>query len=338
MRVIFDFERFPLSVCTQTGDLDASEKLIPARIVEEENGLIRFDPYIDPKLIYLTQHNSSIGKTWNGHNDQFAEFVSRVNPNKIVDIGGGSGNIYKSYLKINPDINWKIIDLNPTLKDPQVEIVQSLYNPNQINEGDIVITSHFLEHLNELEPFLQSLRERNPRYHVFSIPNFKEFSKSNYSATLMFEHPRYLVEEYVEAILASNGWKLTTKKYYDKHSIFFLTEPTIKVENSIKMDYSLDIINMVKYLKSRASTIHEDQKIYVFGAHFTYYYLLNLGIKEDQIVAVLDNDPNKVGKRMYGTNTKVISPKEASVKYPVFLEMGPYNEEIKENINHLKFI
>jgi len=49
---------------------------------------------------------------------------------------------------------------------------------------------------------------------------------------------------------------------------------------------------------------------------------------------LLDNDPNKQGKRLYGTNLQVASPKIlADVENPVIiLKAGVYNDEIKKDI------
>ena len=61
-----------------------------------------------------------------------------------------------------------------------------------------------------------------------------------------------------------------------------------------------------------------------------------MGISVNQITAVVDNDPNKQGRRMYGTNTKVISPQELEDEANVFVEMGPYNKEIIKELNNVK--
>jgi hypothetical protein len=48
----------------------------------------------------------------------------------------------------------------------------------------------------------------------------------------------------------------------------------------------------------------------------------------------LDNDPQKQGKRLYGTSLKINSPKIlAGLEEPkVILKAGVYNDEIKEDI------
>jgi len=81
------------------------------------------------------------------------------------------------------------------------------------------------------------------------------------------------------------------------------------------------------------------QPIYLFGAHVFAQYLIEMGLNTDKIVCLLDNDPQKHGKRLYGTHLKVASPKVLhDVSDPmVILKAGVYNEEIKrdiwENIN-----
>lgn len=336
MKTLFKFDKFPLSVCTQQGNLTSKEKLIEATIVEDEDGLITFLPFVDPKEIYLAQHNSSIGETWKNHNEQFAKYVLLYEKEKIVDVGGGSGNIYKSYVKYNSNVEWEIIDLNPTLENTSVKLTKGFYDPKYIQEGETVITSHFLEHLTDLKKFLIELRERAPKQHIFTLPNFKQYARNKYSATLMFEHPYYLTEDYLNYILNATGWKIVDKQYFRDHSIFFSTIPSTPIEAKIKFDYKEDINNLLQYMLDRVSKIKNISKFYVFGAHYTYYYLLNMGISVDQVIAVVDNDTSKQGKRMYGTTTKVISPQDVVEEANVFVEMGPYNNEIIKELNNVK--
>ena len=76
------------------------------------------------------------------------------------------------------------------------------------------------------------------------------------------------------------------------------------------------------------------QPVYLFGAHVFAQYLIEFGLDISRIVSLLDNDPNKAGKRLYGTNLMVQSPKALrDVTNPiVILKAGVYNQEIKEDI------
>lgn len=341
MNILHTFPNFPLSVCTQTTQNPSpNEKLIEAHIVENEDGSIKFLPYIDPLDIYISQHNNCIGDTWKKHNEEFTKLILQYENSFIVEIAGGSGLVFSLYSKINPNFNsWKVIDINPSdlYIHPKVEKIKGLFESSQINENDVVISSHFVEHIFDLEKFLLDLKERNPKYHIFSLPNFKEFSKQNFPSTIMFEHPNYLPEEYLDYILHKNNWDIIDKIYYKDHSIFYVTQPTQSQIVPTVFNIKSDIINLIDFYKKRIKDI-KDEKFYVFGAHFTYYYLINLGINPDQIIAVIDNDPYKQNKRMYGTHTRVISPNEIPKDSKVFVEMGPYNEEIKKQLINVNFI
>ncbi len=341
MNVLYTFPNFPLSVCTQTSpNITPQEKLIEAHIVENEDGSIKFLPYIDPLDIYISQHNNCIGDTWKIHNEEFTKLILQYETSSITEIAGGSGLVFSLYSKSNPNFNsWKVIDINPSnlYNHSKVEKIKGLFEPSQINKDDVVISSHFVEHIFDLEGFLSGLKERNPKYHIFSLPNFKEFSKQNFPSTIMFEHPNYLPEEYLDYVLHNNGWDIIDKIYYKDHSIFYITQPSELKISPTTFNIKPDIISLIDFYKKRIESI-KNEKFYVFGAHFTYYYLINLGINIDQIIAVIDNDPHKQNKRMYGTNTRVISPNDVPDGSNVFVEMGPYNEEIKNKLTNVNFI
>ena len=76
------------------------------------------------------------------------------------------------------------------------------------------------------------------------------------------------------------------------------------------------------------------QPIYLFGAHVFAQYLLEMGLNTDKIVCLLDNDPKKQGRRLYGTKLNVAAPQVlVEIKDPiVILKAGVYNEEIKDEI------
>jgi hypothetical protein len=76
------------------------------------------------------------------------------------------------------------------------------------------------------------------------------------------------------------------------------------------------------------------QPVYLFGAHVFAQYLIAFGLDTNRVVSLLDNDPNKQAKRLYGTNLMVDLPKAlAQPENPiVILKAGVYNAEIKDDI------
>ena len=76
------------------------------------------------------------------------------------------------------------------------------------------------------------------------------------------------------------------------------------------------------------------QPVYLFGAHVFAQYLIAFGLDTSRIVSLLDNDPKKQGKRLYGTTLLVQSPAvlRGDRRPTVILKAGVYNEEIKDDM------
>ena len=91
---------------------------------------------------------------------------------------------------------------------------------------------------------------------------------------------------------------------------------------------------LVHNLNKKITKIKKKQKIFLFGAHVFSQYLISFGLKIEHVKYILDNDTNKHGKRLYGTNLKVFSPSllKKEINPVLILKAGVYNEEIKNDI------
>jgi hypothetical protein len=166
-----------------------------------------------------------------------------------------------------------------------------------------------------------------------------------------------MTDYYVDYFLNKTGFKILKKESFGNHSFFY----SVQKVNKIKLDSSISLIGKYKKYKKMFQdfiSYHEDMieeinlkirshdgDIYLFGAHIFSQYLISFGVSTDRIISILDNSPIKIGKRLYGTNLKVNSPKilSDSLNPMVILKAGVYNDEIKqdilENINsNTKFI
>jgi hypothetical protein len=80
--------------------------------------------------------------------------------------------------------------------------------------------------------------------------------------------------------------------------------------------------------------IIDNENVFIFGGHVTTQYLLCLGVGSNKIINVLDNNPDKHDKRLYGTNLYVKNPdiiKE--YKNPiVILKNSAFDNEIKTQL------
>lgn len=99
---------------------------------------------------------------------------------------------------------------------------------------------------------------------------------------------------------------------------------------------------MMSFYKEKIDTLNKllnesTKEIYLFGAHLFSQFLLYNGLCSAKIKGILDNDPAKWGKRLYGTQFKVFSPEILKDKSDVLLILnaGIYNDEIKKGILNL---
>ncbi|EAK5597399.1 SAM-dependent methyltransferase, partial [Campylobacter jejuni] len=76
------------------------------------------------------------------------------------------------------------------------------------------------------------------------------------------------------------------------------------------------------------------KKVYLFGAHLFGQYLIFQGLNAEKIINILDNNPSKQEKRLYGTKFIVKSPKILKDQDDslVVLNAGVYNDEIEKDI------
>jgi hypothetical protein len=166
-----------------------------------------------------------------------------------------------------------------------------------------------------------------------------------YTNCINFEHTVFLTEPYVEYLLAKHGCRLLNKEHFrDGHSIFYATvrDPSVKpvalppglyeTNKQLYLNYVRYHEELITDLNGRMS--QSTQPIYLFGAHVFAQYLIAFGLDTNRIISLLDNDPKKQGKRLYGTSLIVQSPKVLrEVERPiVILKAGVYNQEIKEDI------
>lgn len=315
-----------------------------------ESGMIQLKEPLPLEVVYSEFHNSGcIGTLWDQHHNGFAEFISKSNPKNILEIGGGHGILSLLYSKLR-NASWTIVEPNP---EP-AEGVTAKYFKGFFDENfslpyeiDTIVHSHVFEHLYDPKSFIENISKflSNGKKLIFSIPNMNEMLKRKYTNFLNFEHTYFLSEHYVEYFLASNGFKIIDKKYFkEDHSIFFeavkdnsltknnINEVITKNNKPLFLKYITYHLDLVKKINNFIKV--QQNPVYLFGAHVFAQYLISFGLDTSKIKYLLDNDPNKQNKRLYGTKLEVRSPKVLSkdTNPIVILKAGVYNEEIKKDI------
>lgn len=326
--------------------------------ISKSSGMLQISPLLDLDFLYGHGHGAgTVGGTWSAHHKDFSSFISNFNPSSILEPGGGHGLLAQSYANENDQLDsWNILE-------PSEECLPSKFNSTKIiseigffnkkfvdksKKYSAIVHSHVLEHIYEPMNFLRDCYDvlEDKGYLIFSIPNVDHGLKEMHANCLMFEHTYLASEAHVDYMCQKNGFNLTDKKYFGTHSIFFCYQKKVGMHNSnisIPNLYNRNkdqYIKFISFIKDRVLIANNsiqnetDNNCFVFGAHIFSQILFSFGLKEDSISAVLDNDKSKIGKRLYGWNSLVMSP-EVLKKHDsplIILNAGAYNEELKKQI------
>ncbi len=320
--------------------------------ISETNGIVQLRHLVPLNVLYDSQHDSGlIGGIWIEHHQQFAKFIQEQSPKSILEIGGAHGILSREYKKENP-INWTILEPNPVpTEGVDATFIKGFFDDKFTFDGEIdtIIHSHVFEHVyypNEFINHISKFLEEGQKL-IFSLPNMEEMLKRNYTNCINFEHTVFITEPYVDHLLSKHGFKQVAKQYFKSdHSIFYayvkdsniktieLPKGLYEYNKKLYLDYVDYHKQLIKDLNANIDNISKDQSIYLFGAHIFAQYLIEFGLNTSRIVCLLDNDKNKQGKRLYGTNMMVESPGIlADVKDPVvILKAGVYNQEVRSDI------
>jgi len=318
--------------------------------ISRSSGLIQLSPVLPLEILYQIGHGSgSTGALWDAHHSAFASFIHEFSPRSVLEIGGCHGILAKKFHSF-AEADWTIIEPNPMpVAGVPAKIIQGFFDESFIYEEpyDCLVHSHVLEHIYEPDQFMRHLAGfiSEGKHIIFSVPNMEVMLMRKYTNCINFEHTIFLTEPYIDFLLVKHGFRLLRKEYFlEDHSIFYAAVRD-RTDKSLQMPSHLYEYNQGlyrEYVRHHLAMItrinHEiratNKPVYLFGAHVFSQYLFAFGLKADNILSLLDNDPLKQGKRLYGTSLKVASPKILrNIANPlVILKAGVYNNEVRQDI------
>jgi len=347
LETLYTFKNFPIYCGCVDLDSDVSEDLFSDMIWQKSltSGNIQLKELIPLDILYSRNHNpGSIGKTWIDHHKRFSNFIKGDSYKNVLEIGGSTGNLFKNFIDETEKFSWNVLEPSGAFAsdDSRVNCINNYFEEHDFknNKFDTVIHSHVLEHTYEPVKFVSKISSilDDGGLHYVSIPNMKHWLQSGFTNALFFEHTFFINLEILKYILSLNNFVIERTIITD-HSIFVksrkcsnLEQPTsqyLHTPEKIFSDYIEHLNNDLKNLNN----ILDGEDCFLFGAHVFSQTLFSMGLKFN-VKCILDNDKDKQGKRLYGTNLTV---KDASVisdyKYPkVVVRAGVYNSEIKDQL------
>lgn len=353
---------FPIYFGTTKDNNPKNDKCIDQKwIINLDTGNIFLKKLVPVKELYTGKQHSAgtVGSLWLEHHKVFAKFIRKFSPKSIFEIGGAHGLLSLAYSKYKK-IDWTILEPDPNpAKGVQAKYIKGFIEEYKkpINVNSTIVHSHVFEHIYKPAEFIKKISKKMKfgQKMIFSVPNISQMIQRKYTNGLNFEHTIFLNKENIAYLLKKESLRIIEiKKFLKDHSIFYCVEKIDFIEKApkfkINIAYHRQFNNFVNYHFSLVNQLnnkiekHENKNIFLFGGHIFSQFLLKIGLKEDKIIYILDNDPKKNNQRLYGTNTKVKKPKILNkYKNPlIILKAGVYNDEIKRGIlkinSKVKFI
>ena len=351
LELLYSFKDFPVFMGCVTHSPDKDLKVDMNWWISKSTGSLQLNPLIPLEILYADSHGSgSIGSIWIQHHEEFARFVHNYDIKRALEIGAGQHSILsKNYLEMVPDAEWTIIEPNPPLESSNIRIIRGMFDRNfsMDHQVDAIIHSHVIEHLYEPQELIAKVSQslEQGQLHIFSVPRLDIMLKRKYTNCINFEHTVFLTEPFIDYLLFINRFEILEKHYFlDDHSIFYACRKMAdsKKHVAVPNEYQKNKQMFEEYLAFHLNLINDlndkikshNGKVFLFGGHIFSQYLIGFGLDEKKIDCILDNDPNKQGKRLYGTSLKVESPEilKTLENVAVILRTGGYNKEIKNDI------
>ena len=347
------FPRFPVFMgCLEQPEADDLRQDM-SWWISRGSGLIQLRQLLPLEVLYAESHGSgAIGASWQQHHRALAGFLSQAAPSAVLELGGGHGILSREYHRLAA-IPWTILEANPApVEGCAARFIKGIFDENFScpEDVDTLVHSHLFEHIYEPNRFMRQIAAcLKPGQHlVFSLPNMRVMLERGYTNCVNFEHTLCLTEPHVEFLLAGHGFRLLRREYFlDDHSIFYdaVRDPGVAAQALPGDLYARNRGLYLDYLRQHRELVAAVNRglrqaqgpAYLFGAHVQAQYLIAFGLDLSRIVAILDNDPGKQGKRLYGCGKRVYSPALLeTVDNPlVILRAGTFTEEITRQIASL---
>lgn len=345
---IYTIKNFPVFMGATEQPYEEDQFVDMCFQVSKSSGMVQINPLVNLNVVYQSSHNpGTIGQIWKDHHKALSDFIMEFDKKTILEIGGYSGILANHCLSSNPEINWTIIDPHVKSFDEKIHVINDFFDEKFSSsfQYDLIVHSHLIEHVIDIKSFMSTCHKNlnDNGYMIFSLPNLNLFIEKKLTNCLNFEHTFYIDEFFLSKLFEIHGFELINKKYYDRcYSIFYCVKKSSNFKTVLDdskydeyknmfLKYFEDINNFIIDANKKFET---EKDIFVFGGHVTSQFLLCLGLDKDRITYLLDNDPKKQDKRLYGTDLIIKSPEILSnYQSPLLvLKNSLFDEEIKQQI------
>ena len=345
----YNFVNFPIYMGTTTQDSSEDQFCDMAFSSCGDCGTVQLKNLIPLEILYKESHAGVVGKTWDEHHNKFCDFISQYTSGNLVEIGGSNLKVANILAKLDSVKKITVFDNQisfENLKSDKIVPKEEFFDVSKVaSDTDCIIHTHLIEHLYTPLKQIQEISDALSvgSYMMFAAPLIDNMLDDYFTNAMNFEHTYLLTKKKIEYMMSEANFEIIDVFDFSKYAAFYVCEKTnsssVKYLNFSEFKDNDTIYNFLSYhleevknIKAQINTSKENT--FIFGAHIFTQYLLNFGLEEGLFANILDNDPNKIDNRLYGTNLFVRSPKILkNYESPlVILKAAQYTEEIKQDI------
>ena len=94
LKTIYTFKKFPVFMGVSKNHYKTDKFFRMRWQISKRSGMLQLNPLLPLNILYPETHNSGcVGKLWEKHHSEFAKFVRKLKPKKVLEIGCGVGRL-----------------------------------------------------------------------------------------------------------------------------------------------------------------------------------------------------------------------------------------------------
>jgi hypothetical protein len=295
---------------------------------------VQLQNLVDIQILYSNIYmNSTFSPSWTDHHSIFSKFIlNNTEDISFLEIGANKGDLYKNMIK-EKHINFTVLDMFKHDDLPsEINFIEGNCETFNFSGFNTIILSHVFEHLYSLHTFIKNIQTCGVLSVFISIPNFDLLLKEKSIIMLHSQHTFYCGLDYIIYIFSLYNYKCENYFLYNGNfkSIMFkfvLDYSSGKVllpstDLQLIKELYIDKVTYLNNIEIPMNTYIAPSGIY---GQYIYYFLNN----KNNILGFLDNNMERHGNTLYGTNKLVYSPLKIDYdNSTVIICDCPYKDEI----------
>lgn len=310
----------------------------------------------DPRLVeYDVSYDNSLhfSGMFQAYADELVERLVReydVRGKHVVEIGSGKGDFLASIARAGDNTGTGYDPtVPPDTRIDGVRLVQDYFRPgDRVEEYDLLVCRHVLEHLDDPAALLNSLSQAAPpgALYYFEVPAAEFNFGPDGLWDCIYPHVSYFSAESLAALMGRCGFQIVALRR-SFHGQFLSVEARSGPEVSHGQDASEHVALVLSFADRWTATVSRWQRevadlkrhgatLAVWGAGAKGLNFLNAVDPEGEIT-VVDLNPRKAGHYLPGSGHRIGLPQSLSGTQPqrVLITNPVYRSEIASQLRHL---